>query len=435
MAKGLRKLQIIVGEKNLTHFGGIFLIHWFCKKLRLKWFLQKKIQFNQRISDYHPTDLIIAIIFVIIAGINRLSKTKTLQGNGAFQKIIGFEKFPYASSLRRFLKRANPEIIQGINKLHDSFRLKMFYLPHPRTNILLDFDSTAVTIYGKQIEGAKVGYNPGKKGKRSYHPLVCFEYYTKDFWHGTLRPGDAYTAVGSPEFLQECLQKVPPYIYRIRARADSGFFDHKFIEPLDEKNIGYVVVAKLTGGIKKKLFGLRYHQFKKDWSVAEFQHMPMRWKKPHRFIVIRRKLPAKTEERPTLFTMERYSYQIFVTNLPLEAHNIWYFYRGRASIEIHIKELKQDYTLTKIPTNKFIANQMYFSLLLFAYNIVNWFKRLCLPKQLQNATLETIRTDILVLPAKLVNKEHRNILKLPKEYISTQMLNYIMQKIENLKSK
>ncbi|MEW6040906.1 MAG: transposase [Elusimicrobiota bacterium] len=161
----------------------------------------------------------------------------------------------------------------------------------------------------------------------------------------------------------------------------------------------------------------------------------MRWKESHRFVVICKKLPAKPEEQPTLFTMERYSYQIFVTNLPLEAHNIWYFYRGRASIEIHIKELKQDYTLTKIPTNKFIANHLYFSLLLFAYNIVNWFKRLCLPKQLQNATLETIRTDILLLPAKLINKEHRNILKLPKEYISTRTLNYIMQKIENLKNK
>jgi len=36
MPKGLRKIQIIVGEKHLTRFGAIFLIHWFCKKLMLK---------------------------------------------------------------------------------------------------------------------------------------------------------------------------------------------------------------------------------------------------------------------------------------------------------------------------------------------------------------------------------------------------------------
>jgi hypothetical protein len=435
MPKGIRNLQIIVGEESLTHFGGIFLIHWFCKKLKIRWLLQNQIRKFTTYKIYHPVDLILAIIYAIVAGIHRLSKTKILQGNGSFQKIVGFKSFPYASSLRRFLKRTNPQVISGINRIHDNLRLKMFYLPYPRTSILLDFDSTAMTLYGKHIEGAEVGYNPGKKGKRSYHPLVCFEYHTKDFWHGILRPGNVYTSFGAPEFLQECLAKIPPYIYRIRIRGDSGFFDHKFIEPLDEKRIGYVVVAKLTKGIKRKLCGLRYHKFKKNWSVAEFCYAPYGWKKPHRFIVIRRKLPDKPQEQPTLFTLERYSYQIFVTNLPLNPQNIWYFYRARASIEIHIKELKQDFTLTKIPTNKFLANQMYFTLLLFAYNIVNWFKRLCLPKQLQSATLETIRTDILVLPAKLTKSGSRNLLKLPKEYIPTNMLNYIIQKIEKLKIK
>jgi hypothetical protein len=43
----------------------------------------------------------------VIAGIHRLSKTKILQGKGAFQQIVGFKKFPYARSLRRFLKRVN----------------------------------------------------------------------------------------------------------------------------------------------------------------------------------------------------------------------------------------------------------------------------------------------------------------------------------------
>jgi len=48
---------------------------------------------------YHPVELILAILYALIAGIPRLSKTKILQGNGAFQQIIGLKKFPYASSL------------------------------------------------------------------------------------------------------------------------------------------------------------------------------------------------------------------------------------------------------------------------------------------------------------------------------------------------
>lgn len=78
MPKGLRKLHTSVGEHNLTHFGGIFLIHAFCKKLKLKWLLQKKVSFPHRSSRYHPSELILAILYAIIAGIKRLSRTKIL---------------------------------------------------------------------------------------------------------------------------------------------------------------------------------------------------------------------------------------------------------------------------------------------------------------------------------------------------------------------
>ena len=229
MPKGLQKITVLVGEKHLTHFGGIYLIHAFCKKIGLKRLLQKKIHFQNRSGRYHPTELILSIMYAIIVGIPRLSQTKILQGNGAFQRIIGFKTFPYASSLRRFLKRADPSVIQSINRLHDHLRLKMFYLPKPRTSLLFDFDSSVLTIYGKYIEEARVGYNPHKRGARSYHPLLCFESPTREFWHGVLRPGNVYTSAGSVDFLNACLAKVPPYIYRIRVRADSGFFDHKFI--------------------------------------------------------------------------------------------------------------------------------------------------------------------------------------------------------------
>lgn len=48
----------------------------------------KKVAFHQRSSRYHPVELMLAIIYALIAGIHRLNKTKILQGNGAFQQII-----------------------------------------------------------------------------------------------------------------------------------------------------------------------------------------------------------------------------------------------------------------------------------------------------------------------------------------------------------
>lgn len=433
MPKGLRSIQITVGETKLTHFGGIVLIHWFCKKLRLKWHLQNQIRFSQRSSQYHPIELVLAIIYALIAGIFRLKKTKILQGNGSFQQIIGLKSFPYASSLRRFLKRADHKIIQSIIKVHDYLRQKMFHFQSPKTSLLFDLDSSVITVYGKFIEEAKVGYNPHKKGARSYHPLFCFEANSKDSWHSILRPGNTGSSTGVVEFFNECLNKLPLYIYRIRVRADTGFYNYKLIKLLEEKNIGYVIVARITNPIKLKLEGLRYHQFRKDWAAAELRYIPHGWGKPRRFIVIRRPLPEKDSDQLTLFTMKRYSYQVFVTNLPLKPENVWYFYRGRALIEKYIRELKENFALAKIPTNNFIANQFYFHLLLLTYSIVNWFKRICLPPRFRNATLETIRTEFLVIPARLVKTGNKNTLKIPAEYISKQSLENIMQKIESMK--
>lgn len=434
MPKGIRSIQISVGETRLTHFGGIILIQRFCQKLRLKWHLQNQVRFTHHPKQYHPIELILAIIFALIAGIPRLTKTKKLQGNGSFQQVIGLKSFPYASSLRRFLKRANHKTIQSIINAHDYLRQKMFQFYVPKTSFLFDLDSSAITVYGKSIEGAEVGYNPGKRGKRSYHPLFCFEANSKDSWHSILRPGNTSSSTGVIEFFNVCLTKLPPYIYRIRVRADAGFYNLKLIELLEEKNIGYVIVARITGPIKLKLGGLRYHRFRKDWAAAEFHYVPHNWKKPRRFIVIRRPLPEKDSDQLTLFTMKRYSYQVFITNLPLKPGNVWYFYRRRALIEKYIRELKENFALAKIPTNNFLANQFYFHLLLLAYDIVNWFKMICLPPRFRNATLETIRTEFLVIPGRLVRTGNRNTLKLPSEYIPQHILGNIMQKIENMKS-
>ena len=48
--------------------------------------------------------------------------------------------------------------------------------------------------------------------------------------------------------------------------------------------------------------------------------------------------------------------------------------------------------------------------------LVHGFKRLCLPRSYLFATLDTIRTDFLVLPAKLVKRGSQNPLVLPQGY-------------------
>ncbi len=50
-----------------------------------------------------------------------------------------------------------------------------------RTRAIFDLDSTVLTVYGRQ-ERAEVGYNPEKRGRPSYLPLLCFEGNMQDCW-------------------------------------------------------------------------------------------------------------------------------------------------------------------------------------------------------------------------------------------------------------
>ena len=130
-------------------------------------------------------------------------------------------------------------------------------------------------------------------------------------------------------------------------------------------------------------------------------------------MVIRRAQPEEPTEQLTLFKLGRYHYQVLVSNLPLQPLNLWRFYNDRAGIELVIRQLKGDYALGHIPGHHFRANETYFHLLLFADNLTNWFKRLCLPPEFQNATLQTLRQKILLMPAQLVRTGNRSRLNLP----------------------
>ena len=79
-------------------------------------------------------------------------------------------------------------------------------------------------------------------------------------------------------------------------------------------------------------------------------------------------------------------------------------------------ELLHELALNKIPSQRWTANVAFFQLLLLAYNLVHWFKRLCLPEAQLRTTVETLRHQLLGLPANLINRSGKNVLVLPRQY-------------------
>jgi hypothetical protein len=373
----------------------------------------------------------LALIYPISLGLGRLETTHLLKHNGVFQYLTGLPAYPDPTTLRRFLLRMAPLALSKLRRLHDRLLLSMILKPKPPTKVIFDLDSTVLILYGKQ-EMARIGYNPKKWGRPSYHPLLCFNGITKDFWHGELRPGDTHTATGTAELLKASFAKLPPSVKTVIIRADKGFYDHETVEYLESKRALFAIVAKLTGPVKRRISTLSYQVHSSGLETAEFMYQPTKWKKEYRFVVIRRLIPEDPTEQLTLFSMGKYSYQVIVTNMKLTPLNAWRFYNGRAAVELIIKELKGDYPLGKIPTKYFAANEAYFHTLLFSYNLVNWFKRLCLPMEFQTMTLKTLRARLLLIPGELIKSGNRPTLKLPANFLYKSAFEYGIKKIDRL---
>jgi hypothetical protein len=432
MARGPRKLAVAFGATSLTHYGGVYLLHRFLSRIGFKQAVATQVRIAQRNHRYTVGEMLLSLLYPMILGLERIETTQLLRQNGVFQYLTGLPSYPEATTLRRFLLRVAPTALPKLRALHDRFLRRMTGRPRPPTRLIFDLDSTVLVVYGHQ-EHARIGYNPIKRGRPSYHPLLCFEGQTKDFWHGELRPGDAHTASGTLDLLAACFAKIPAGVRLTIVRADKGFYDHKLIEWLEARRARFVIVARLTPPIKRKLPHLRYGSPSRGVEVAEFRYQPTRWPHPYRFVVIRRPEPEDPTEQLTLFKLGKYHYQVLVTNLPLRPLNLWRFYNDRAGVELLIKQLKGDYALGSIPTRHFFANQTYFHLLLLAYNLVNWFKRLCLPPELQTATLQTLRHRVLLMPAQLTRSQNRPRLVLPASGRREAAWTYALQQIDSLR--
>lgn len=431
MARGPRNVSVRFRARSLTSFGSVYLLHRFFSRLGLKRAIATGVRLSQRNNRYSVGEMILALIYPIILGLERLETTHLLTRNGVFQYLTGLPAYPNATTLRRFLLRLAPAALPKLRRVHDRFRQKLVAHEQQR-RFIFDLDSTVVVVYGHQ-ERARRGYNPSKRGRLSYHPLLCCEGVSRDYWAGELRPGDAHTSLGAIELLEACFAQLPPDARRVDVRGDKGFYDGKIVKALEARRAGFVIVARLTRPLKARLPGLRYTQHRGGVETAEFQYQPHRWPRPYRFVVIRRPLAEDPSAQLTLFSVKRHTYQVLVTNLDLQPIHLWRFYNDRAALELVIRELKGDYPLGRIPTKHFFANEAYFHLLLFAYNLVNWFKRLCLPGVCHPMTLGTLRSRVLLAPAQLTRTHNRPILQLPENFPYQGAWSYALKKIARLR--
>ena len=149
-----------------------------------------------------------------------------------------------------------------------------------------------------------------------------------------------------------------------------------------------------------------------------------KWNIKRKFIVVR---TPKEYVNPQLdiFGIEKYEYQILVTNINDDPKKLVHFYHKRGNTENYIKELKYDINIGKLNTDSFWANQAIFQFMILCYNMIVWFKNIFIGKSELKTTIRTFRERFLLISAKLIKRSRQFILKLPRDFIYKEKIKSI----------
>ncbi len=77
-----RNLKIACNHRGLTHYGGVCLFHEFLQVLQFREFASWHLRYPRRNQDYSLPQMLVALIYPIILGLDRLETASFLRTNG-----------------------------------------------------------------------------------------------------------------------------------------------------------------------------------------------------------------------------------------------------------------------------------------------------------------------------------------------------------------
>ena len=387
--------------REITAWGGLALMRRMLQGMKLIE-AAKQWDLPQPCSNrgYEPLQIIEQFLVSIWCGANRFAHADITRMDSTMSRLFGWTRVAGHKAIMRFFNRfdmARNEQVQG-----QIYRWLFERLSIDR--LTLDVACTVITRNGHQ-QGAAQGYNPSKKGRCSHHPLLAFIAETRmvaNFW---LRPGNTSSSNNILEFLSATLRHLGRKTVGL-LRADSGFFDEAVMNFLHDRQIAFIISARLTQPLQQAM--VSQCQF---WAIApglgmgEISYQASNWKASRRIVVVRQSVKVRAQapgKTLKLFAddpdIQGWRYEAMVTSLELPALQVWRLYRGRADCENRIKELKADFGLDSFNMAQFWATEAALGMAMLAYNLMSLFRQAVMRSEVHH-TLATLHHKVFAIGA------------------------------------
>jgi hypothetical protein len=292
--------------------------------------------------------------------------------------------------------------------------------------------------------GARKGYNPRHKGKRSLQPILTFLAETREYISGELRKGERPTGKQIAAHLDSVVAALPAGVEGLYARGDSGLYCWDTVAAYEKHRCWFVLSAQKSPRLVEELKAARWTGSPRTAAdgQCEFRYQPEGWGKAYRFVALRypKKPKPKKRKEPEqyqLFDTPEYSYRAFVTNLDAPIDAVVGFYRQRAGAENLIKEANNDAGLAAHPSARWYMNCVHFQLAMLAYNLNCWLmlfnrEEQATTEDLKHTTLAIARLRFLFLAAKIVRHAAAVLVRYSDHYAEQGILTRLMNRLRSI---
>ncbi|WP_141505670.1 IS1380 family transposase [Paenibacillus luteus] len=406
----IKSLKTEFSVRNATNFAGSKVILGFLEAIHLNQALQT-LGLAKAANAIYPTHRIFQYLIIgWLLGCERLFHFDSLQEDALVKHALG-GRLPHHTLLNKELLRlgaAHDELAPALRKLN----VEMI-APRLPDSLILDLDSTVETVYGNQ-QGAEVGFNSQKRGRKSYHPLLVYEGQSRMLLGASLRPGNTSSSTDVLSFVEQTLDVLGDRKV-CYASFDKGFGGEDFYAFWEAQQIGYVGKMKWTERLLQQVQACEHWtRFVDDEWVIEglvLCYQATTWKKTRRVAVIRKM--QRFDGDQSMFELDfLWQYEAMVTTEAWESIDVWRFYNQRCCMENYIKEGKNGFSIHRIPTQSLAANEIDLLLKLLAYNLFDRFKHHCCNPIRQSYTIQRFRREVFRCAGLLVRHGRQTTLKL-----------------------
>ena len=414
----IERVCVTFDDPTLVADAGLIVPATLMVRLGLEALVNQMVRLGGRVGGARPGRKVLTLVAAILAGATHIDHVDRLRA-GATHKVLPFRVMA-PSTLGTFLRAFTFGHIRQLDAvIAETVRRAWGLGAGPSANrMVIDLDSTICEVHGKLKQGAAYGYTH----VLGYHPLVAVWSKTGEILHARLRKGSSQR--GHKRFVEELVARVrrAGAVGPLVVRADAGFWSWALIDTLRRAGVAWSITVTINAQIRACIEAIDESAWVPiaypdggEAQVAEASYTTrVRGEERTVRLVVRRTRLAGRAQRAL---WPDWRHHTFVTDLDLALVEMDEFHREHATVELAIRDLKEGAGLEHCPSGRFFANAAWLACAVLAHNLIRWSARLGdVHPDDQLTVARTVRTRVLALPGRLVNRSGTIVLRLPERW-------------------